>query len=421
MSTIKFKDSANVTSLFYRDIPDKDWIPASTQTINKSIVSIFKEKDSVDTGTFIPGTYRVNPYLVQERVRSASATSASLEVRIGGREYKFDHVGNFGAIYLSTLAPPDLLRHSDSVQDDALQKAYSKLGKNEVGVGEALGELRETLQMLKSPLKSIRDFLTGNDYRRLSILNRIMRYLKTGRFPSRRSFLTGAEAAKAAADAWLEIRYGLMPLIYLGQDLIDLANKQALRADFLKGIHSVTANSTREDIYSLPKVVAGASDWTRMEVNPKVVDNCKGHASVQYKLTGLPSKADLLGLSPKFLPELIWELTRCSFVVDWWFDVGQWLGAMRFEPRLTVLGNTSSIKVDRTITSEYALSISIFPGGTSRFIKDATYERHEYFHRSVNRDLPMLPSLDLKFRSLMHTVDALALIAQPLAKKMFRG
>jgi hypothetical protein len=341
----------------------------------------------------------------------------------GAREYRFDCTGNFGGDWIEQMfGAPALTAHSGRIQDDTLQKAYSKLGKNEVGIGESIGEIRETLNTLIHPFKSLRDLLTGNGHRKLGVLNQLTRYLKTGTWRSSKGggMLDGKRAAKAAANSWLELRYGLMPLVYTIQDSIDLANRQMVDAGYLTRIHSCKANGTENVPFSFsgPEPLITSWIWARLDINS--VDEISSHASVQFKLSSLPTMADLLGLSPKFLPELMWELTRLSFVVDWWFDVGQWLGAMRFTPQLTVLGNTSSIKIKRSITVSAKLGTQLFPGGTVEDQGPCTFEVYEWFDREVDRDLPLLPTLNLKFDSYLHTVDALALILQPLLKKIKR-
>jgi hypothetical protein len=116
----------------------------------------------------------------------------------------------------------------------------------------------------------------------------------------------------AAANTWLELRYGLRPLVSLVQDVIDRVSEK--RADILDPSKIRTAKSQlmfRFFDKNIAEHTVGS--YYRFLATSDVEDTIKVNASVQYKQTALPGTLDSLGLTPRFLPEVAWELTRLSY------------------------------------------------------------------------------------------------------------
>lgn len=134
---------------------------------------------------------------------------------------------------------------------------------------------------------------------------------------------------------------------------------------------------------------------------------------MQYRSNSIPSMMDLLGLTPRFLPETAWELTRLSFVVDWWYDVGSWLEAYRFKPGVTILGNTVGMKVERTVSAKTTTYFTGIPGAVKSQRGTTATFKAKYYERRCNLHLPLTPQFTPEYKSLHHVVDALALTLQP--------
>lgn len=396
-----------------------------TTPVNTS-VSLTDDKVSVTSGGFTPGVYRVTPYTVYREDIGVNHVAWSDQSPDGGGLYTATSrlTGNIGPYlgYRSVNILPSISSNFSNYPDRVIQKAYGKLGKSEAGLGETLGEIRETLNLLRHPFKGLRDFLYDANYRRLGLWNTLSHYAKTGLWKERggRS-LRGVDAAKIAADTWLEFRYGLMPLVYTVQDLVDLVNKKMQTLDPNRILTKRASIKVETPIsFSLaPTFIAQLGD-TELSCSVFGTDQMRFNASVQYRLSGLPSMFDLLGLSPKYLPETAWELTKLSFVVDWWFDVGAWLGALRFDPVYTVLGNTVGKRVSRRVSTNVFTScagISFAPKTNRGTV--FSYQQ-EYYSREINRSLPSLPLFKPEFNSTKHAVDALALILQPILGKLRR-
>lgn len=396
----------------------------NTNGIETTSVILDSDKSSVDTGVFIPNVYRVNPYLIYGEQRIMNRISfTDKAVDSGLYDATATLSGDLGP-FLANRAKflPSMSSNIDNYPSRVLQRAYGKLGDGKVGMGENLGEIRETLQFLRSPFKTLRDFLASSNYRRLGLWNTIMHYSNSGKWVERGGRqISGVRAAKVAADSWLELRYGLMPLVYTVQDLIELVNAAMGRANS-NVIRTVRASTkVKRPIVFLANPYFGAQlGNTELFCDATGEDELTFRACVQYRMVGVPSLAQQLKLTPRFLPELAWELTRASFVVDWWFDVGAWLGTLRLTPEITVLGNTIGIKIDRQVSINVRSGVAgIYGAAKTPRGKFVAYRKTSY-ERRINQDLPLLPLFKSEVNSINHAVDALALILQPILGKLRR-
>lgn len=389
-------------------------------------VELNSEKTSVNTGKFIPGVYRVNPYSVWKencgRGGKPFADKAFEEPWTYASQTAGDTAVFFGNWAKSLASSAPSYSNWASV---AVQKAAAKLGGSEAGLGETLGELRETLNLLRHPFKDLRDFFLQDNLKNLGLYNRIAQYAKSGVWGERGgTALRGSKAASVAANSWLELRYGLMPLIYTVQDLIKLANKAALKFDRDK-IRSVRA-SVKQKVETplLAKSFGAQICSTEFLCTVSGTDSVTVRASIQYHLDSPRTMRELLGLTPASLPELAWELTRLSFVVDWWLSVGDWLGAFRglfLEPTIKVLGNTVGYKVDRKVLVNASSRVAgLGPIAPLTPRGEVGYYTLTSYVRNVNESIPILPQFKPEFKSILHSVDALALILQPLMGKLKR-
>lgn len=387
-------------------------------------VMLLSDKVSVDTGRFTPGIYRVNPYTIWEESAVNPAYYWSDEASDASYTYRVAVFGDIGDKLADILRPygnginPD---YSNYVQR-ALLKAYGKVGSSKANIGETLGEIHETLTFLRSPFKQLRDFLFSNNLRNLGLLNRLLHYQKSGSWvESGGRALTGVKAAQIAANTWLEFRYGFMPLVITVSDLIELVKEKARPFD-PNAILAKRSKITTE----VPVSFAGALSYvvmgnTHVKLAYKGLDKYTFRGTVNYRMSNLPSMSDKLGTSLKFAPELAWELTRLSFVVDWWFDVSSWLAKWRVQPEIQVLGNTVGIKVERelSILCRTCMNGFAYKGIFTERGESAGFRR-KYYERRCNQHLPSLPLFKLEYNKFIHVVDALALILQPVLGKIRR-
>lgn len=401
------------------------WLdPPPTIKVYTVSVAESHEKTSVDTGVFTPGIYRVNPYAVKRSVYDLKSGTITTSYTKDSWTYKDVDTGYLGVKGFAAFLPTCPALGSDAtVRGIALQKAMSRLGQNDVGLGENLGELRETIQMLRSPFKQIRDFLWSRNFHNLGLLNKLLEFRQTGRWALRRKggstlILEGARAASAASSAWLEFRYGFMPLMYTLQDVVEMVMKKAEDLDTNK-IRSVRASYETEDYFKGSKYWAY---YVHVYYGDFVChDKIRASASVQYRQISQFGNVDLLGLGPRFIPELAWELTRLSFVVDWWFTVGDYLGSLRVVPEIVILGNTVGVKVTRHVTVTGKVKTPTpAPVYTEQGLPDLGTYKVESYTRTCNEHLPITPLLTPDYKSYLHAIDSLALFLQKILRKVRR-
>lgn len=403
----------------YDKLRDKKYPSYSAETKAVSVLLYYGSEKVLD-GVFIPGEYRVTPYM-SYRDTIEDGDGAETVCYVGEDStyvYTLTVSGDWHLLVTETARRTvgGVTSKFGNGRERALAQAMAKLGSPECPLGEDLGEIRETLEFLRSPFKGFRDFLCSADYRRLGLLNKLLHYRKTGRWSDRGGrLLSKRKAAIEAASTWLEFRYGLMPLVHTTEGIIDLVNKKAQKLD-PERIRSVRAK-VKTEVYEHTRASSLIS-LTNVSTNVYAQWKQKFTASVQYRNAGVPTLAELLGLTPQHLPETMWGLTHLSYVVDWWFDVSSWLGSWRINPGITVLGNTVGARVDRTLTMKsrfYNDDLS----GLEPTVPVPDHVRR-YYRRYCQYQVPTTPQLTLEYTSFNHLVDALALIIQPTLNNIKR-
>jgi hypothetical protein len=295
----------------------------------------------------------------------------------------------------------------------ALQKARSKMGSADLAMGENLGELRETLSMLRKPLGSLKKFLVDDKMRNLMLLKALASRDK--RQVARLLGRTGLASSEAMTSTWLEIRYGLRPLMYLVQDVIEKVNTKAKGVWDPKKIRSArtklhfTENFDKDENWYVPY----SWNWYG---HISVEDEIWVNASVQYRQSNEFSLLNQLGLTPRHLPEVAWELTRLSFVVDWIFSIGPWLGSLRIAPEIEVLGNTVGVKTVRTMVLD-DIKYRTRAGSSLCEVEETARYTDSVYERTVNNELEFLPHFTWgRTLDVFKAIDAASLIWQFLPK-----
>lgn len=402
------------------DIPTGQLMANSTQEFGYQ-VSMSYTKNAVLTGFFKPGIYRVNPYTVGRESYESTGVKTWVDKAIwGSTRYEATMIGDqseHGVQALRNRLPP-ITSSIGNYSERALVKAYGKLGAADVNLGECIGEYRETLNLLRHPFLELRKFLSSSNYRNLGLWQSLTHYSLSGKWVERGGrVITGKRAAKVAADTWLEFRYGFMPLVYTVMDIMEMVDKKKGVLFNPNLIRKAVANVKAEtSIPFLTDTLTYGTSYTNMRLSSTGTDKMNFHASVQYKLTAPPALLKRLSLTGEFLPEVAWELTRLSFVVDWWYGIGPWLATLRFTPEIVVLGNTVSYKIDRNVSVKCDTNVGNFASNYAPYTirGEIVKYRYQYFCRRVNLSLPLFPLLQLEFRSVKHAIDAAALILQPL-------
>jgi len=180
-----------------------------------------------------------------------------------------------------------------------IQKAFAKANEAKFNATVQLAELGETLEYLHGIGSTL-----------------VKIFFKTKKGTVSR-FSDVIERVKNPQDTWLEWRYAIMPMILSMQDLLE--------ALALKG--------TPSTVCTYKKVV-----------NKQIIDDPYTWAwgTLHYIWDGVTTTKYGVGLDVQFQNDVApwgtgaydtvlaaWEKTKLSFVVDWFFDIGQWLESFR--------------------------------------------------------------------------------------------
>lgn len=179
--------------------------------------------------------------------------------------------------------------------------------------GTFLGELRETLHMIRHPALSLR---RGIDRYGMAVKKRLTR---TKRY---------ADRLKVVQDTWLEYNFGWAPFVH---DITDAYNELVTGRSFwlepVKGFSKFTDRSGGQYITNLLGTLN-----CRIDYQSTTETSVRYLGAVRADRHSPPSLMDAWGFRPEdFLPT-VWELIPYSFLVDYFTNIGDIISAMSEGP-----------------------------------------------------------------------------------------
>jgi len=231
----------------------------------------------------------------------------------------------------SIITPPANLQEAinliktdeGSLRDEAVTAAYARVDISELEVLASLGEMPETVDWFRDVLKRLIAAMAALKKRQyLDMLNQL-KSLRTSKGARKRA---AKKLGSLTEDSWMEWRYAIRPLIfevkaYLAalETKVEIATRKTARKSTYDYAHSTSYLETtggiiynaniRRDVTTTRNIKAGVL----YSLNPE--------------LTGWWTH---LGLDAPV--SAAWAITRLSFVLDWFFNIGQWIAS--WEPRL---------------------------------------------------------------------------------------
>jgi len=204
------------------------------------------------------------------------------------------------------------------------------------------------------------------------------------------------QALKDFLELWLEARYGWRPLVYDIQSMI-----KALKHKSLLSIQRKSAKLTVPVTASAGPAVSDNTNF-KYTLNRTRVGSVKLRAVVFYKGDMSP-----IGFNPVITA---WELTRYSFVVDWFINIGGWIQAMSPRIGYDQLGVSVS-----TVADYYESAVQVATEGSAHTwsvgLTDLTYiNTVKTYHRWSYSGIP-LPSIQVNLNPLK-IIDLIALALQ---------
>lgn len=220
---------------------------------------------------------------------------------------------------------------SDSIV--AQTKAWANIDVSEMQAWASLGELPETIRMIVDLLKQAMKLTIAAKRGDIKTLSKEVKKL--------RKFDT-------YADAWLMWRYGVRPLVGEITALLKILEAKPIvgKRQTFRGKHVVTP----EDVvtYSHVNWSGGGAGWD-FKTTEKLTTTFRAGVMVQIE-NSINSGLALLGLDNPL--EAIWELIPFSFIIDWFFNVGDVINAIIGNPSLSPVCSFVTEEVTRTTLVE---------------------------------------------------------------------
>lgn len=394
--------------------PNSGWVPYTIESgsYDWGVNGSYKDVTSERSGYFIPGKFRANPCILREASCGCQGGYAYSN-KLNGIYYRIS--GDFWRrVYWSNPTKYVLGGYGDWSQNDAdfaQVKAEAKLQEAEWNATCSLGELAETLRMLKDPFQNITRL-----FGYLTMPSKLAKQLKKyGSKVDDKLVVTDY-----ATGSWLLYRYGLQPLI---SDIVaGIKYFEDQLAQKIEGMQRCGGGLVNVNKYT-DTVSWDLTGFTVTSV-VQMRETIESHASIYYEqklLSDLWFKLKSLGAHPSQLPSNIWEWTWLSFTVDWVWRVGDWLQAIMPAPGVTLLGRSISQKITRKIDVD-VISIK-HPAGLRQDIPVVLpYFRWE--SRKLERRVPTtavaLPPFNPNFFKIQRMLDTLSLIWSLNSKNLKR-
>ena len=339
---------------------------------------------------------------------TSSKTGSCLSItKKGGQMSTAQAFQHFGvSSYLTYLTPPSYTERLEGLKDRAVTAAYANRSTADTLSLVTATELALSFASIGGILKNVNKIakrtrrLLSKKYRRLGVPNNIKPDDYKALLKSRgKSFFKDlVDYQKSAEDIWMHARYSLRPLYYdmLGfskalSEPLKEASRQTSRGYTSYG-DSITS--------SYVKTLEGTYHRLVLEVERKSEIKVKVRAGVLDQIEN-ESRAAKLGLYE--IPASIWDLMPCSFVFDWFWNIGNTIQA--WTPRMAsrVLASWVCTEITQTQSTELSVvsctskSVGDYYGSNDVAISNAKIQKDTILKTRIpNPQLSVLPTFNVR-------------------------
>lgn len=335
-------------------------------------------------GKFLP----INPLTIETVEQDVTSVSAGT-VTNGktGTAYRW-WTGQWYTL-ISAPYPPSFTPSSSDI-DAVVIKALAKVKEPDWDVLTFLGELPQTVKLL---VKTWKRLATISRRVARKAFKREMRRSRRKKLP-----YDSKRALNDFTSLWLEARYGWRPLVYDIESMVKALNHKRSSGIQRRGAMLIG------DCNSSPTPITYNSNSVAYIVTKVRTGTVTYRAKVYHQ-----SDMGPVGFNPVITA---WELTRFSFVVDWFVNIGSWLTAITPRVGYNQLGISVSWKAAYTETDTTVQSPgTVAPGGWSVAVSPQVLTRTvEKYVRYEYTGIP-LPSIQVKLNSFK-IIDLIALALQ---------
>lgn len=368
------------------------------------------------------GEVFINPFSSYQEQRYIDAPGWDFTRQVSGGYQCYRESGD-GPLWLFEEECPKAWHANVAMDIPNLRRRAGTAAKANVNAPEVeglvtLGELRESIELLRNPVKAITDYIRKDQRRLRKHLVREREFLanqgKTFAAVKQlvRNGLNNPEL-KALSSAYLTVRYGIMPAVREAQDIVtaiqSLQHKVPERhtaRGFVTESDTVTRNGPNG---SFSKWNFTSTDTTTQEVEIR--------AGILYEVR----TKDTFGMSISQIPAAAWNLVPLSFMTDWSWNVGNYLSAITPRMGINVLGSWTVTRKVRTTERAYTFVFTkssdpeyteiINPSGT-----ETVMSRNVTRKRGVEVGLAYNPKIAKIGLSAAKIADSLAIARQLLSK-----
>lgn len=370
---------------------DGPWTVSPEGQFSRLLVNRESIMDCYPHGKYHEGEFKIGS-VIRQRVMQSTTTHVCSLLYEPCTNGTLSHFGQgmyvwplrFTPVGDTPIAPAFVNNDINALCRSALANANSP----DVGLGETFAEGKAGLEMLLRPMSGLRHlFLTAH----------------FGKPGARRMMRN----ARDASSAWLELRYGWTPLVMTVLDLIKGLPNYVTDKIYDAKASVVTSSVSHLAETSLKVPNSGIRYWYDGQIESTV----RKTGRVYFKVVDANAyNRKKLGLDVLDLPQLAYELTRLSFAVDWWFNLGDYIAALIPNPYIQVLGYTYA---ERSLIVSQSRLKKIGTTVPKRFADGIFTEEKETYRREVvTPNVAALPTIDFEYRSWKHLVDSLGLIIQ---------
>lgn len=279
----------------------------------------------------------------------------------GATSYRADIVIDLASNGAPCAAPPERAAIVSRLITEASTKCMARVSSESINILATLGELKETKELLVKTCVALRHLSKFVEFYTWTLKEILRR-------KGRKAFLK--ELYMRAENAWMQCRMGYRPFAYEATSLFkacsDLKNKPPKRQTFrAKAKAEFTASNNASWYYSqVPATMYGKRTYDEKYI-------VRATTVCEQRYAGFP---DTFGIWK--IPQAIWELTKLSWAIDYFFNVGDVIAAYTpdtlWVPKGSCYVERSTIQqvnqVDKVVMQGY---VPHFTGGYSARITES--------------------------------------------------
>lgn len=277
--------------------------------------------------------------------------------------------------YLDTHLPDQLSLSSQGMLEEmAVTEAHARIELSQAMMLASLGEGRETVSSMCSIIG--RAIKIARNVKRLRVKE-----------------LAQELSPKELADRYMELRYALRPLVYDAKQIVD-----AYKGDKLPKLGRQTWRGYKEGFDSVVDTVTYTDAGTIFTCERESAVTLQVRAGVLTCIEAI-SKWNVWGFDS--IAETAWELMPWSFVLDWFFNIGETLASWTPEMGVKRLASWVVSEVSTTQSIRVTGAQNVFPSGatvhTNYFSLSGRHVRTTAVKtRTIDPPLAVLPKFRLK-------------------------